>query len=104
MVASTIVPVAMRMPLASRCTFTASSIRPPRSCFSSRWRNRQTVVLINQAADAELAQRFLSDVLCSLLGEPYSGWPRADHGEALLQLKEWRFQEAIGGGGAQRGQ
>ena len=32
------------LPLPSRCTFTASSIRPPNSCFSSRWRKRQMVV------------------------------------------------------------
>src|ERR1035437_8246001 len=40
MVASTIVPVAMRMPLAFRCTFTASSIRPPQ------------IVLLQQMAEA----------------------------------------------------
>jgi len=36
MVASTIVPVAILIPLASRWMFTDSSIMPHRSCFSSR--------------------------------------------------------------------
>src|ERR1700730_10319704 len=49
-VASTMVPVAMRMPFVSRCRFTASSICPPRSCFSSKWRKRQTVVSSGGAA------------------------------------------------------
>jgi hypothetical protein len=38
------VPVAIRMPLLSRCRFTASSIAPPRSCSSSRCRKFKIVV------------------------------------------------------------
>ena len=43
-VASTIVPVAIRMPFASRWMLTASSISPPSSCRSSMWRKRRIVV------------------------------------------------------------
>lgn len=44
MVASIMVPVAMRMLRPSRYRFTVSSIAPPRSCFSSRCRNCRMVV------------------------------------------------------------
>src|SRR5215510_14713796 len=44
MVASTIVPVATFSPLAAKCRCTASNSRWPRSCASSRWRKRHTVV------------------------------------------------------------
>ena len=44
MVASTIVPVVIRTPFCCKCRFTVSSIAPPRSCSSSRWRNLHTVV------------------------------------------------------------
>ena len=43
-VASTIVPVPMRMPLPARYRFTAFRILPHSSCSSSRWRNRSTGV------------------------------------------------------------
>src|ERR1700730_3350116 len=43
-VASTIVPVATFSPLASRCRCTSSNNCRPRSCCSSRWRKRHTVV------------------------------------------------------------
>ena len=39
-VAPTMVPVAILIPLLARCSFTWSSIALPSSCFSSRWRNR----------------------------------------------------------------
>src|SRR5215467_10163565 len=44
MVASTIVPRLMRMPRLSRYSLTACNIAPPRSCFSSRWRNCKIVL------------------------------------------------------------
>src|SRR5215470_4120920 len=44
MVASTIVPVATFRPFAARCRCTSSNNRRPRSCSSSRWRKRHTVV------------------------------------------------------------
>ena len=44
MVASTIVPVATFIPLAAKCRCTSSNSCRPRSCASSRWRKRHTVV------------------------------------------------------------
>jgi hypothetical protein len=44
MVASTMVPLLMRTPFSCRWRFTVSSIFPPRSCSSSKWRNLHTVV------------------------------------------------------------
>ena len=43
-VASTIVPVATFSPFAVRCRCTSSNSGRPRSCASSRWRTRHTVV------------------------------------------------------------
>src|SRR5215472_13305456 len=43
-VASTIVPVATFSPMAARCRCHLVEQPPPRSCASSRWRNRHTVV------------------------------------------------------------
>src|SRR5436309_10828808 len=43
-VASTIVPVATFSPFAARCRCTSSNSCWPRSCVSSRWRKRHTVV------------------------------------------------------------
>src|SRR5246500_5379993 len=43
-VASTIVPVATFKPFAARCRWTSSNSCRPRSCASSRWRKRHTVV------------------------------------------------------------
>src|SRR5713101_6523537 len=44
----------MRMPLLARWWFTASSTAPPRSCVSSRWRNRQTHGLVRRRSTAKI--------------------------------------------------
>jgi len=53
-VASTIVPVVMRMPRASRCRSTVTRIAAPSECFPKDWRNERNRRLIRRRGSTQI--------------------------------------------------